>query len=88
MSVKTEAEGSLLITMKHFKHLGTPTVGTEIVTAAIARLIETMSVEYDVMLNHADGLREIRAARDRLVDRHHIEAEDGDRRLWRLLIRE
>lgn len=88
MSVKTEAEGSLLITMQRFQHLGTPMVGTEIVAAAIAGLIDTMSLEYDAMLNHTDGLREIFAARDRLVDRHDIEAEDGDGRLWRLLIRE
>ena len=85
MIIKSEAEQSVIISMKQFKNFRTPMPGDEIVAAATGRLIDTMRLEYGAKLGEVESRREILAARDRLVARGDIEAQDGDGRFWRMI---
>jgi hypothetical protein len=85
MIIKTEAEQSVIVSMKQFKNFQTPMLGNEVVATAIERLIDTMRLEYGAKLGEVESRREILAARDRLVARGDIEAQDGDGRFWRMI---
>jgi hypothetical protein len=78
-SLDTEADEALLGTLKVSRY----GLADQIIATAIVRLIDALYRKGVEGVNHTEGRRMIIAARDRLVARGEIEANDGGG-IWRL----